>query len=114
KDVARNLVAQPKATFQGAIQGAGEGIQNAATQGAIQAGAEVGGRVAGKALSAGAGRLYQSALKPTMAARAEYPALVQTGLEAGIPVSKGGVEKAAGLVTRSKGAADALVADRQA
>lgn len=90
-----------------------EAAGDVAAQGAIQAGSEVGGRVIGAGLKAGAGRLYQSALKPTMAARAEYPNLVKTGLAEAIPVSKGGAEKAAGLVTKSKGAADTLVSDRQ-
>lgn len=114
RDVARNLVSQPKATLQGAVQGAKEGVQNAALQGGVQGGAEVGAGLVGKLLTKGGSRLYQSALKPTKAAREEYPTIVQTGLKAAIPVSRGGAEKAAGLVTKSKAAADALVADRQA
>lgn len=113
RDVAKNLVQQPQATLSGFGQGAVEGAENAGMQGAGQAAADVAGRAVGAGLKAGAGRLYQSVLKPTIAARAQYPTLVQTALDAAIPVSKGGAEKAAGLVTRSKDAADALVANRE-
>jgi hypothetical protein len=93
---------------------AGEAIGEMGKDAAIQAGSEVGGRLIGGALKAGAGRLYQSVLKPTMAARTEYPELIQTGLKAGVPVSKGGVERAGELVGQSRAAADALVTDRAA
>lgn len=85
-----------------------------AAQGAMQAGGEGAGQVAGRLLKAGASRLYQSVLKPTLAARREFPNLVATGLEHGIPVSSHGAEQAGELVGQSKAAADQLVADAAA
>lgn len=93
---------------------AGGVIRTMGVQGATQAGAELGGRAISAGLKAGAGRLYQSVLKPTVAARREFPNLVQTGLENAVPVSKGGVDKAGELVGASKAAADQLVADAAA
>lgn len=83
-------------------------------QGAIQGAAEAGGRALMGALKTGASRLYQSALKPTLAARTEFPDLVETGLSNAVPVSKGGAELAAALVGESKNAADQLVRDAAA
>lgn len=113
RDVARNLVSEPSATLQGFGQGAVEGAENAGLQGAGQAAADVGGRVAGRLLTKGASRLYQSALKPSVTMRAQYPTLVETGLKNAIPVSSGGAEQAAELAGRSMNKADALVAARQ-
>lgn len=80
-------------------------------QGALQAGAEAGGRAVQGVLRSGAGRLYQSVLKPTLAARIENPNLVKTALQNAIPVSAGGVDKAGQLIGDSMGKADALVQD---
>ena len=113
-DVGRNLFEQPGATMRGAVEGMGEGLKGAGTQAVVQAGAEVGGRVMGAGLRTGGKRLYQGMLKPSVAARREYPNLIQTGLDHAIPISKGGAEKASRLAEGSRDAADALVADRQA
>lgn len=93
---------------------AGGVLRTMGTQGALQAGAELGGRGVQAGLKAGAGRLYQSVLKPTVAAREEYPNLVETALQHGVPVSKGGAEKAGELASESKSAADRMVAARAA
>jgi hypothetical protein len=85
-----------------------------ATQGASQAAMEGGGRMLTGVLRKGASRLYQSVLKPTLAARMENPNLVQTALENRIPVSAGGADKAGQLVGQSMDKADALVAAQAA
>jgi hypothetical protein len=95
------------ATASGVLRAMGE-------EGAMQAGAEAGGRAISGVLRAGANRLYQSVLKPTLAARTEYPTLVQTAVENAIPVSKGGAEKAAALKEASMQTADQLVHDASA
>lgn len=83
-------------------------------QGALQGAMEGGGRLVSGMLAKGAGRLYQSVLKPTQAMRAEHPDLIATGLKNRVPVSAAGAEKAGELVGQSKDAADALVAARAA
>jgi hypothetical protein len=88
---------------------AGGVIRTMGEQGATQAGAEAGGRAISGALKAGASRLYQSALAPTVALRSEYPNLVKTGLEQAVPVSKGGLEKAGALKGASMQQANDLV-----
>lgn len=88
---------------------AGGVLRTMGTQGAIQAGAEGGGRLLSGALKAGAKRVYQGVLKPTLAARAETPNLIETALENAVPVSASGAEKAGQLVGASRDAADALV-----
>lgn len=83
-------------------------------QGATQAAAEAGGRAIQAGLKAGAGRLYQSVLKPTVAAQREFPDLIRTGLTNAIPVSEWGAEKAGALVGASRDAATQLVTDAAA
>lgn len=83
-------------------------------QGVTQGLMEGGGRLVSGALRMAGRRLYQSALAPTVAMRAENPNLITAGLEHAIPVSKGGEQKALDLMLASKGSADQLVADAAA
>lgn len=100
RDIARNVVSQPQATLRGFLEGAGTGTVAATTQAGIQGGAQAVGILAGKGMTAGAGRLMQSALKPGLkmllrGIKAGDPIqpVVKTLLDEGINVSAGGVAK---------------------
>lgn len=117
-----NTVRHPIDTAKAAVQN----FQNDQQQGGLPlalenatgqvAGAVEGGRIAAPVLNAAAAKLpavvgrvalrgttpeaaYESALKPsTKLSQAERSAVVKTGLENSIPVSKGGMEKIGGLI----------------
>jgi hypothetical protein len=108
-DVARNLVEQPGATLQGFGEGAMTGAKDAGITGAIQGGVEGLGRGVGRLMTSGARRLYQSALKPSVAIRREFPDVVATGLREGVNVSRRGGEKAGQLLTQSTQQADDVI-----
>ena len=67
KDIAGNLLSQPRATLGGFIEGAKQGGTEALTEGGKQAAMELGGRGVGAGLKAGAKGLKTLALRPTRA-----------------------------------------------
>src|SRR3990167_2849541 len=64
----RQTIEALRGNFQNVPETMGGRIRSMAQAGMTQAGAESGGRAFSGALKAGAGRLYQSVLKPTVAA----------------------------------------------
>ncbi len=80
-------------------------LTSLATQGAVQGGIEGVGRAAVPAARWTAKRLYQSAVKPSVRLRREFPDIVQTALEEGIPAGGGGVGRATRMVSESRQAA---------
>lgn len=93
----------------------GEMLTDAAKEGAIQGATQA----AGGAIAKGAGALgrgmYTMALGAPKALRAEFPGLVQTGIEEGvIPATQAGVTKATAARTASSKAAADIVANSPA
>jgi hypothetical protein len=107
--------ARGKAAPVGALGAVGEMAQQSVTQGAAQA---VGEKVVGPVLEAGAKRLMQSALKPTLAVAKQYrtsaPAIVQTLLDEGISVTKSGMAKLESLVSATNDQIKAAIAGSSA
>jgi hypothetical protein len=115
-DVARNLVAEPRATLAGFGQGAREGANKAAGAGATQAAAQgLGEGVAGGLKLAGRG-MYRAGALPLVQMFGKYGDLVKKGVEAGVPVTKKGLEKAGRLKTGAQATKAAAVsaADQRA
>ncbi len=94
-------------TARGVLQMMGE-------QGAGMAAAEGASQGIGPLLQGGAKRLYQGVAKPSKMLRAQYPTIVEDALKSGTALTRGGADKAEGLIESSKDAADALVKARAA
>lgn len=94
-DVARNAVAQPRATAQGAFEGTMESLRPTATEGALQAMTELAGRGATSLLSQGGRAVYRGYLKPSLSGRLLPKAkeIVETGIREAIPVTEGGAAR---------------------
>lgn len=100
-DVARNLVAQPRATLEGLVGGAGTGTKDAAIQGAEQGALEGAGRLVGRyVLQPAATAVMRGYLKPSLASASIGDArqIVQTALDEALPVTKGGEARAGRLI----------------
>lgn len=98
-DVARNVVAHPRETFQGFMEGAAQGATQAATSATEQAAYQATGSGLVKLGGYVAPKLMQSAVKPAYkmvekaVKKVEIPRVVQTLLKEGVPVTQSGIGK---------------------
>jgi hypothetical protein len=109
-DVARNLVAEPKATIKGFIEGATGGAKDAA----MEAGGQAAGQVVGNAAAAGAGKLSswlmnRATTRVTAKLMQDFPGLNDTLIDNALTVSKGGYDKAFSMLMAAKDKARAAL-----
>src|SRR3990167_80583 len=110
-DVAKNLFSEPVATMRGFVEGQGEGSLDAAKAGGVQGA----GELAGVGLSKGAGVLSKwlmnrATTRVTERLTREFPDLADTLIDNALTVSKGGYDKARGLLVLAKKKANAALA----
>lgn len=90
-DVTRNLFQYPGATMSGFARGAGEGAVASGLEGAKQSVFEgVGRKVIAPVMRSAGNAIYRSALKPSVAVRAEFPNAARTLVNEGVPITRSG------------------------
>lgn len=100
-DVARNLIAQPRATVGGGLRGIAEGAGDALAAGAVQGGVEAVGRGIVRPV---AKTIYGVALRPIKSLRDKYGlrTLIKEGFERGVLPTKGGAARATRAMQASR------------
>jgi hypothetical protein len=103
-DIAGNLTSQPGAMAGGFLRGAFGGANEAAGQAALQGVGQGAGNVVGAGLQLAGRGMYRAGALPLTQMFSKHGDLVKKGLDARVPVTKGGLLKAQGLKAAAQGA----------